>query len=43
MRVQYPKLRNMAHTHLPFNVFSASEGSYIYILFAAGVVPCGGP
>ena len=31
---------------LPLNVFTASKGSYFYILFAitaAGVVPCGGP
>ena len=31
LRVQYPKLRNMAH-YLPLNVFTASKGSNFYIL-----------
>ena len=46
MSVQFPKLRNMAHTtFLPLNVLTASKGTNVYILFditAAGVVPCGG-
>ena len=44
MKVHYPKLYNMAHL-LSLNVFTASNGSNNYILFAitaAGVVPCGG-
>ena len=44
MKVHYPKLYNMVHPSL--NVFTASKGSNNYILFvisAAGVVPCGGP
>ena len=32
MKVHYPKLYNMAHHSL--NVFTASKGSHIYILFA---------
>ena len=36
MKVHYPKLYNMAH-------LSASKESNNYILFAAGVAPCGGP
>ena len=49
MRVRFPKMRNIVHTihvYLPLNVFIASKGSNLYILFAitaAGVVPCGGP
>ena len=45
MKVHYPKLYNMAQL-FSLNVFTASKGSYNYILFAitaAGVVPCGGP
>ena len=45
MKVQYPKLYNMAHL-FTFNVFTYFKGSNNYILFAitaAGVVPCGGP
>ena len=40
MRIQYPKLSNMAHIS-----FTASKGSYIFILFvitADGVVWCDG-
>ena len=34
MRVHYPKLRNIVHTiYLPLNVFIASKGSNLYILF----------
>ena len=44
MRIQYPKLRNMAHS-LSLECFHAFKGINFYILFAttaAGVVPCGG-
>ena len=41
------KIRNKFSLYdLPLNVFTASKGSNLYILFAitaAGVVPCGGP
>ena len=46
MRVQYPKFRNICPISSPLNVFTASKGSNICILFvitAAGVVLCGGP
>ena len=49
MRVYFLKMHNIGHTihvYLPLNVFIASKGSNLYILFAitaAGVVPCGGP
>ena len=45
MRDHYPKLRNISPYYLPLNVFIASKGSNLYILFvitAAGGVPCGG-
>ena len=46
MRVHYPKLRNIVHTiYLFLNVFIASKGSNLYILFAitaTGVELCGG-
>ena len=43
MRVHYPKF---SPSYLPLNVYTASKGSNLNILFAitaAGVVPCGGP
>ena len=33
MMTQYPKSRNMTHTRISLNVFNASKGSFIYILF----------
>ena len=41
-----PKIAQYSPYSLPLNVFAASKGSNLYILFAitaAGVVPCGGP
>ena len=41
-----PEIAQYSPYYLPLNVFTASKGSNIYILFAitaAGVVPCGGP
>ena len=41
-----PEIVQYSPYYLPLNVFTASRGSYLYILFAitaAGVVPCGGP
>ena len=45
MRIHYPKWRNMTHA-LSLSVFIAFKGTNFHILFvitAAGVVPCGGP
>ena len=40
-----PAIAQYGPYYLPLNVFTASKGSNIYILFAitAGVVQCGGP
>ena len=41
-----PEIAQYSPFYLPLNVFAASKGSNLYILFAitaAGVVPCGGP
>ena len=41
-----PEIVQYSPYYLPLNVFAASKGSNLYILFAitaAGVVPCGGP
>ena len=41
-----PEIAQYSPSYLPLNVFTASKGSNLYILFAitaAGVVPCGGP
>ena len=41
-----PEIAQYSPYYLPLNVFTASKGSNLYILFAitaAGVVPCGGP
>ena len=41
-----PELAQYSPYYLPLNVYFASKGSNLYILFAitaAGVVPCGGP
>ena len=41
-----PEIAQYSPYYLPLNVFTASRGSNLYILFAitaAGVVPCGGP
>ena len=41
-----PEIAQYRPYHLPLNIFAASKGSTLYILFAitaAGVVPCGGP
>ena len=41
-----PEIAQYSPYYLPLNVFAASKGSNLYILFditAAGVVPCGGP
>ena len=41
-----PEMVQYSPYFLPLNVFAASKGSNLYILFAitaAGVVPCGGP
>ena len=40
-----PEIAQYSPYYLPLNVFTASKGSNLYILFAitaAGVVPCGG-
>ena len=40
-----PEIEQYSPYYLPLNVFTASKGSNLYILFAitaAGVVPCGG-
>ena len=44
--VSLPEIAQYSPYYLPLNVFTASRGSNLYILFAitaAGVVPCGGP
>ena len=41
-----PEIAQYSPYYLPLNVFTASKGSKLYILFAitaAGVVPCCGP
>ena len=41
-----PEILQYSPYYIPLNVFIASKGSNLYILFAitaAGVVPCGGP
>ena len=41
-----PEIAQYSPYYLPLNVFTASKGSNLYILFAitaAGVVPCRGP
>ena len=41
-----PEIAQYGPYYIPLNVFNASKGSSFYILFvitAAGVVPCGGP
>ena len=41
-----PEIAQYSPYYLPLNIFIASKGSNLYILFAftaAGVVPCGGP
>ena len=41
-----PVIAQYSPSYLPLNVFTASKGANLYILFtitAAGVVPCGGP
>ena len=40
-----PEIAQYSPYYLPLNVFTASKGSNLYVLFditAAGVVPCGG-
>ena len=37
MRVHYPKLRNSQY-YLPLNIFIASEGSILYLLFVMFVL-----